>query len=457
MQTYTHYKDSGIDWIGQIPEHWEVKKVKEICSMNGRIGFRGYSQSDLVSEGEGAITISPSNIVENQMNFDKNTYLSWEKYFESPEIMVSNDDILIVKTGSTVGKVGIVKNLNIEATINPQLLVIKNIKTNIQFTYEYLHSNIFYDFVKSNAIGSTIPTISETKIGNLPIIYPPIHEQEAIAKFLDDKTAKIDALVQTKEQQIEKLKELRQAKIHQAVSKGIPCHAELVEASSKTHALSKVEMKDSGVEWIGEIPAHWEVRRLATLGNFSKGGGFSKADLVEENGVSAILYGDIYTKYNYIIKESVRLISNTAASNAIVLEFDDLLFTGSGETKEDIGKCVAFKSKTITVAGGDVIIFKQISNSSNYLSYCLNTEGAKFEKAKSSKGEIIVHTYASKLKEISVPIPPIQEQEQIVTYLDEVTGKIDQAIAQKQEQITKLKEYKQSLINDVVTGKIKVC
>src|SRR5690606_14089306 len=148
--------------------------------------------SDLVDKGEGCVTISPSNIVEDRMVFEKNSYLSWTKYFESPEIMIFENDILIVKTGSTVGKVGIVKRLTERATINPQLLVLKNVRADYNYLYRYLYTGLFYDFIKSNTIGSTIPTISETKIGDLPVIAPPLPEQEAIAAFLDDKCGKID-------------------------------------------------------------------------------------------------------------------------------------------------------------------------------------------------------------------------------------------------------------------------
>lgn len=430
MQTYEHYKDSGIDWIGQIPEHWELVPNKFIFNLKkNQVGKRS-SEYDLLS-------LTLRGIIKRDM---ENPEGKFPAEFDTYQEVKINDFVFclfdVEETPRTVGL------SNYDGMITGAYTVMEPIGENFAPFLYYYYLNADDKKQLKFLYRGLRNTIPKDSFFSLKTAIPPIQEQEAIANFLDEKTAKIDALVQTKEQQIEKLKELRQAKIHQAVTKGLDANA---------------PTKDSGIEWIGEIPAHWEVRRLATLGKFSKGGGFSKADLVEENGISAILYGDIYTKYNYIIKESVRLISNTAASNAIVLEFDDLLFTGSGETKEDIGKCLAFKSKTITVAGGDVIIFKQISNSSNYLSYCLNTEGAKFEKAKSSKGEIIVHTYASKLKEISVPIPSIQEQEQIVAYLDEVTGKIDQAIAQKQEQITKLKEYKQSLINDVVTGKVRVC
>ena len=149
-------KDSGVAWIGDIPEHWEVKKIKEIATLKGRIGFRGYNASDLVNEDEGAITISPSNILDDKTFFEKNSYLSWKKYYESPEIMIFNDDILLVKTGSTVGKVGIVKNLNQSATINPQLLVFKKVKVNKDYLFFYLYSDFFFDLIKSNS-----PPLSE--------------------------------------------------------------------------------------------------------------------------------------------------------------------------------------------------------------------------------------------------------------------------------------------------------
>ena len=117
-------KDSGVEWIGKIPKYWEINKLKNISSIYGRIGFRGYTVNDLVSEGEGAITLSPSNIEEQKLKLDKLTYISWEKYEESPEIKVYNEDIVFVKTAS-VGKVAYIEGLLEKATINPQFVVFK--------------------------------------------------------------------------------------------------------------------------------------------------------------------------------------------------------------------------------------------------------------------------------------------------------------------------------------------
>ena len=211
-------KDSGLEWIGEVPEGWEVKRLKELCKAYGRIGFRGYTTSDLVGEGEGAITISPSNIKEEFMIFEKCSYLSWEKYRESPEIQILHNDILMVKTGSTYGKVGIVKTLPQEATINPQLLVLKDVKINPHYFYSLLKTHIVQTQVETAVIGSTIPTISETRIMNIKVAIPPPDEMEKILVQTNKINQKFDAAISSKEQEIEKLKEYKAALINSAVT-----------------------------------------------------------------------------------------------------------------------------------------------------------------------------------------------------------------------------------------------
>ncbi|WP_153846633.1 MULTISPECIES: restriction endonuclease subunit S [Sphingobacterium] len=435
MQRYEKYKDSGIEWLGEIPEHWEDRKLGNI--------LRPYSiknRADLpllsITREKGVIQRGEDPEEDNH-NFIPDD-LSGYKHLKIGQFGMN-------KMKAWQGSYGY---SHFEGIVSPAYYIF-DISSKLfgEYFSKTIRSKAYIPFFAKASDGVRIGQwdLSKQRMKEIPFYVPPLNEQEAINKFLDDKCEKIDAAVNLKEQQIEKLKELRQITIHNAVTQGIP------------HSNDEgAKMKDSGIGWIGKIPQHWEVRRLASLGFFSKGGGFSKADLVEEDGEPAILYGDIYTKYNYKILSPIRLISREASSQAVKLDRNDLLFTGSGELKEDIGKCVAFKSRLTTFAGGDVIIFKQRKNSSEYLSFCMNTNGAKYEKAKSSKGEIIVHTYASKLREIYIPIPPYHEQKEIVAYLEEQTSKIDKAIAQKQEQIIKLKEYKQSLINEVVTGKLKV-
>lgn len=185
-------KDSGLEWLGDIPKHWEVKRIRHIAKIFGRIGYRGYKTTDLVPKGEGAITISPSNMKKYHTNFESCTYLSWEKYEESPEIKIFDEDILFVKTGSTYGKVSFVKNLPEKATINPQIIVFKEVVCVNEFLWYILMSNNIDFQVESTVVGGTIPTISQAKINNYIFPIPKNEEQLKIVEHIKTATLKID-------------------------------------------------------------------------------------------------------------------------------------------------------------------------------------------------------------------------------------------------------------------------
>jgi type I restriction enzyme, S subunit len=243
MTPYPAYKPTNIDWIGEIPEHWNLTKVKFISTIYGRIGYRGYTVEDIVDEGSGAVTISPSNIKNDAFTLESFTSISWEKYFESPEIMVFENDIILVKTGSTIGKTAIIPSDCPKMTINPQLIVLKNIKINSKFLYYQTTCNFFKDSFFIEQTGSTTPTISQEKVNLFPILeIPNLFEQQALVTYLDQKTALIDELIAKKERKIELLKENRTAIINHAVTRGLD---------------PKVKLKPSGIEWIGEIPVGW--------------------------------------------------------------------------------------------------------------------------------------------------------------------------------------------------------
>lgn len=208
--------------------------------------------------------------------------------------------------------------------------------------------------------------------------------------------------------------------------------------------------KDSGVEWMGELPNHWDKIRLAFVGKFLKGTGVSKADLAD-HGVPVILYGDIYTKYEIKTSTLQRFIPQNIAINSIEIMQGDILFAGSGETKEDIGKCVMYNGGEKAYAGGDVIIFRPKQLNSLYLSYVLNSEKVRWEKAKMGKGEIIVHIYSSRLRELCIPHPSIAEQTEIGMYLDFKTSQLDTLISKKEKLIELLKEERTAIINQAVT------
>ena len=211
-------KDSGIEWIGEIPENAQIIRLKYLCKIFGRIGFRGYTPADLVSEGEGPITLSPSNITEIGMDYSKCTYLTWEKYDESPEIQIHNNDILLVKTGSSYGKSAIVTDLPMEATINPQFVVIKEIVCNPKFLYYVMQTKMFEYQVEQAVVGGTIPTMAQEKINNFCITLPSVTECEKIVDYLDAKCTEFDILISANNSTIAKLKEYRQSVIYEAVT-----------------------------------------------------------------------------------------------------------------------------------------------------------------------------------------------------------------------------------------------
>lgn len=213
-------KDSGIPWIGEIPEGWIPKKLKFSCKLFGRIGFRGYTADDLVDESEGAITLSPTNMDGIRLDFTKCSYLSWDKYFESPEIMVEKGDVLLVKTAS-VGKCVYVDYLPKETTVNPQILVLKEHKDCSKFIAYIFQTTLGDAYIDTTKGGSTIYTISQEKIGNYEFAFPPLAEQHLIATFLDKKCSEIDSLIDLQEQMIEELKAYKQSVITEAVTKGI--------------------------------------------------------------------------------------------------------------------------------------------------------------------------------------------------------------------------------------------
>lgn len=197
---YEYYRDQLLYLEGK--PGVEIRAMGEICEIKGRIGFRGYTREDQVEEGEGVISLSPGNIEGGKMLYNGCSFITWEKYYESPEIMIFNGDILFCKTGSTVGKVAMVKNLPCEATINPQLVVLKNISINSSFLKYSLGTFRIQSLVRKLAGIGSVPNISQEKLGNLEILLPPLAEQQRIVSILDTFEASIQNLeAQLKERQ----------------------------------------------------------------------------------------------------------------------------------------------------------------------------------------------------------------------------------------------------------------
>lgn len=190
----SHYENVPFE----VPDGWSWTSLNSVCTIFGRIGFRGYTKDDLV-DSTGAITLSPSNIVDGVMNFEKCTYISWEKYEESPEIQVQNEDVLLVKTGSSYGKCAYVESLPKEATINPQFVVLKFIGCNPRFLTYCLQSNYARKQYEEFVLGTAIPTFTQVALGAMAIPMPPIEEQERIVAEVEKLLTIVDNIEQCKQ------------------------------------------------------------------------------------------------------------------------------------------------------------------------------------------------------------------------------------------------------------------
>lgn len=199
-----------------------------------------------------------------------------------------------------------------------------------------------------------------------------------------------------------------------------------------------------------KIPERWSVKKLGELGCFSKGSGITKNDLISE-GIPCVRYAELYTKYNFVIPKCVSFISEDTAKTAKQVQLGDILFAGSGETKEEIGKCAAYVNKTPAYAGGDNIIFRPHQDNSIFLSYFLNTIGRCYLN-RFGQGDSIVHIHAENLKKICILLPPLSEQEKIA----EILSCWDDGIEKLSALIEKKKIQKKALMQQLLTGKTRL-
>ncbi len=212
-------KESGVEWIGDIPSHWVKSKLKYKSKIYGRIGYRGYTTDDIVEEGEGVITLSPSNIVDGKLNIEKRTYLSYNKYYESPEIIIGVNDIVYVQRGSSIGKSTIIPLNHPEMTINPQLIIIKEYNCLPKYLYFFLKSIVIKIQTTNETNGGSTPLITQNSVENFILTIPEnIKEQQQIVEYLDEQTDIIDTTISKEQKRIKLLKEYRQSLISEVVT-----------------------------------------------------------------------------------------------------------------------------------------------------------------------------------------------------------------------------------------------
>ena len=427
LQPYDSYQPVDFDYVSRLPSGWKL--LPNIAIFQERID-RGFTDEELLSVtiGRGIIRQVDVDIKKDSSNEDKSKYK-----------LVKVGDIAYNRMRMWQGALGYSEYRGITS---PAYVILKpKMKINPRFFHYMFRTGFYTNYSKRFSYGIVDDQLSLRYVDfkRMYTIIPPPETQNTIVTYLDKKTEVLQEFITKKIHLIETLVEREKRSIETLVTKGI----------EKAPAL-----KPSNIIGLGNVPVRWPVKRLGVIGHFTKGGGISRDELVDE-GIAAILYGDIYTKYNYSVKEVVNRIEERTAKKATELQFGDLLFTGSGETKEDIGKCIAFLSNEKAFAGGDVIIFKQRGNNSLYLSYLLNSSAAIFNKASNAKGDIIVHTYASNLKNIFVPLPPIDEQDIIVEEINKIRAKSNNAVSKAKKEIEKAEEYQLSIITQLVTGQLK--
>lgn len=428
-------KDSGIDYIGYIPKTWTLTKIKFCAEIFGRIGFRGYTEQDLVDyEEDGAITLSPSNFHDMKMDYKKCTYLSWRKYEESPEIMINNGDVLLVKTGSTYGKAVYVTDLPKEATINPQLIVFKNIKTDSKLFSYILQTKMIKIQTELAVVGGTIPTMSQEKIYNFILPEIPESEQQKILIFIDKECDELDCLISDIQSQIEVLEEYKRSVVTEAVTKGLD---------------PDVEMRDSGDEWIGKIPKHWKTIRIGRLFHLRNEKNHLPMDQVQllslYTDIGVFPHGEHEERGNKAVTVDGYSI---VKKNDIVVNIILAWMGAMGISNYD----------GVTSPAYDVYVPDLTKVVPHFFHYVFRTSGIAGECYKYGRGIMMMRwrTYSSEFKLINVPYPNLEEQQLIADYLDNKCAEIDAIIAEKKLQIETIEEYKKSLIFEYVTGKKEV-
>ena len=428
---YPEYKDSGVEWLGEVPEGWEVKRLK----------YGVILKSKRVSGRE---TNLPYIGLEN--------IESWTgKLIQSEEPMISDGQSTLFDPGDVLfGKLRpyLAKVIQAQASgiCSSELLVLRPVDITPDFLVNYILNRDFIQTVDASTYGTKMPRANWEFIGNLPILVPPHPEQHAIAAFLDRETARIDALIEKKQRFIGLLEEKRQALITQAVTKGLD---------------PDVEMKDSGVEWIGEVPKEWKVvaLRRVTLsrcdGPFGSG---LKSTHYVDSGIRVIRLQNI--GHAQFRNENAAYISveHYATLGDHSVKAGDLLVAGLGDEKIPAGRaCVAPENIEPAMVKADCFRFrldpKRLQTSFAALQL---TSTATAASSVLSSGATRQRINLQSMSDRPIILPPQTEQSHIFLFLEKITLNINHVINHTQRQISLLHEYRTALISAAVTGKIDV-
>ena len=416
--------------VGKIPEHWKATRLKY------GIEFIESGKRDLVEHSD-ILSIGGEHIgTDYRLNLKNLKYVSEDFYNKNKKGRIQKGDILIVKDGATIGKTAY-----IDFQLKQKMLLNEHVYRVVahEYIYYFILSSFFQSKIWSENNSSAQEGLNLSTIKNISILKPLSEEQKAIANFLDKETSRIDSLIQKKEKQIELLKEKRSALITQAVTKGLN---------------PNVKMKDSGIEWLGKIPEHWEIKRLKfLLSEPLKYGANESAEYDEPSWPRYVRITDI-NENNLLRDETFKSIPEEIASSYL-LEDRDMLFARSGT----VGKTFLYQKSWGRVAFAGYLIRARFDREKNLpkFTYYFSKSRIYEEWIKSNLIQATIQNVsAEKYSNLFIPLPQIDEQKIIVNFLDKETSCIDSLIEKVKKSIELLKEYRSALVTSAVTGKIDV-
>jgi len=426
LERYDAYKNSGVEWLGEIPKHWEVFSLKNVGLVKN--GATPSSANSKYWDGD-LVWVTPTDINNIITITDSERKITNLGYRSCGTTLVPEGSIILT-TRAPIGKV-VIAGVDLCTNQGCKSIIVNN-GTYSKFLY-YLFL-ISYKILNGLGTGTTFLELSNKELKNFIVPNPPLKEQTAIAQFLDDKTQKIDQAIRVKQEQIVLLKERRQVLIHQAVTRGL----------DKT-----VKLKDSGVDWIGEIPEHWVLTKAKY---------YSKV-FVPERSKPELNIG----------KEGLPWITTDNIRNQELSANDVMYYVSDFERKKTGSRIIRAESVIATCVGNfgiakkigfDCIINQQLQGFINlkidadYLTSLISISEDYFKN--NSTLTTIMYVSKDTFGALPIPLPNQKEQREIVTYIEFISLKTTTAISLKEKEIEKLKEYKASLINSVVTGKVMV-
>lgn len=413
-------KDSGVPWIGEIPKEWTLVRLKRACTLHGRIGWNGLRSDEFQFESD-AYLVTGQDFKRSEIDWDNCFQINKERYDEDPFIQLKNGDLLVTKDG-TIGKVAIVTNLNKPACLNSGIFVVRQRKSmfDSRFLYWLFYSPLlimYNDY--SNAGGSTIIHLYQNVFERMPLILPSKEEQGRIVNFLNSTCTKIETIINNTRISIEEYKKLKQSVITEAVTKGIRGNR---------------PMKDSGVEWIGNIPMEWHLVRLRFLSQI-----FTGDQDTQDNNPDG--------EYPFYVRSPLVEHSNrwTFEGPAILMAGDG---AGAGRVFHYVNGKYGCHQRVYSI--------QHIHGVSRRVLYYYLKEFFYIMIETANSKSTVDSVRLDMLKDFPICIAPEKEQQEIATYLDEKCAAIDSLIASKEALITELETYKKSLIYEYVTGKKEV-